>query len=613
MNRRVHVKRFHITIFFSMVLWVTPAAAQLQVGGLHLGLAGDLNAGYDGDISNTSGSDHGAAIGGDLNLHGYYYHPNFISFDAAPYYGRSQSNSSSGSISDSSGYTSNVAIFGGSHFPGSISFNQGFDSTGVFGIPGNTGLSTKENNKSFAAGWSLVFPGKPSLTFGFSSGSGTSSVLGSNEQSEGSSKSFSAHTGYSIAGFGLGAGYIHLNTNTTSTGFDDTTTTSNFLSSSSSSNNYLFSLSHRLPMSGSFAFGANRSDYTTSSGGGTNTGTSDNLNASFGINVKTFPISASVSYTDNLYGSIEEQLLSNGGSVLQTTISQTSRALLVNVSTSHMVFNRVFVTAFLNRQEEMIAGNSYGLTQYGANAAYNFARRLKGLTITLGVTDSASQVGNMGANLLSNVNYNRNFGRWEFSANYSYNQNVQTLLAIYTVSSMNYTAQVHRKMPHGFSLNLGGGGGRSGFEQTPGNAVNSESVNASISWGRFGLGGTYSETTGSQVLTASGLVSVPVPIATPNSMVNFNGSGYGFNASAIPIRNLSITATYNKSNSTTAGAALSSLNETDLINAFCTYRFRKISFNSGVTKFRQSISNTGSAPSVITSYYFGISRWFKFF
>ena len=44
-----------------------------------------------------------------------------------------------------------------------------------------------------------------------------------------------------------------------------------------------------------------------------------------------------------------------------------------------------------------------------------------------------------------------------------------------------------------------------------------------------------------------------------------------------------------------------------------TYRFRKLYFNAWVIQFRQSISSSGTAGSVVTSYYFGISRWFKAF
>ena len=550
------------------------------------------------------------------SLHGFYYSPSFISFDANPYYGRSQSNSTSSSITDSGGYTSSVSIFGGSHFPGSVSFNQGMDSTGVFGIPGSSGLATKDSSKSFAVGWSFLFPNLPPIAVGYSDGSGTSSVLGSGEQSQSSTQTFSVHSGYRFAGFSMSGGFIHLNTSTNSTGSLDTSGTGNSLDNSSSSSTYNFNVSHRLPLGGSFALGLGRSTYSDNSDGSTNNGTTDNLSATAGINVRTFPISAGLSYSDNLYGAVEEQILANGGSVLQTTLSPTSRALIMTLTTSHTVFNRVYVSGFMVRQEQYIAGQSIGLTQYGANASYNFSKFFKGLVATVGLTDNASQVGNLGANLRANVNYNRNFGRWEFSGNFSYNQNVQTLMAMYTTSTMNYTAQLHRKFPHGISLNLGGGGGHSGFEQQAGNGSQSEGGNVSVAWYRFALGGNYSQSSGSSVLTAGGLVSVtslPVPIATPNSVVNYSGNGYGFSATAVPLRGLSINASYSKTRSDTIGAALTGQNETDLINAFCAYHFRKVFFNAGVTKFSQNIGASGSAPSMITSYYFGISRWFKFF
>jgi hypothetical protein len=308
-----------------------------------------------------------------------------------------------------------------------------------------------------------------------------------------------------------------------------------------------------------------------------------------------------------------EQTLSSGAPAYQTTLSPESRSLLIDVSSSYVLLRKVFVTGFVNRQEQSILGQSYGLTQYGVNANYNFGKRFKGLTVTLGVIDSANEAGNLGAGLQSNVYYSHTFGRWDFSADFAYNQSTQTLLAIYTTSSMTYFANARRQFAKGLGWNIGAGGGHSGFNQQAGNSSDAESVNSNLNWHGYSAGGNYSQSSGTSVLTANGLVSEPAPIISASNLVVFNGKGWGVGAGASPLRALVISVSYSKATSNTLSQNLPSTNSTELMNGYATYHFRRVFFTSGVTRFRQGISGSGSAPSLTTSYYFGVSRWFKFF
>ena len=131
-------------------------------------MGGDLETGYSGELSNQIGtpSTHGLGIGGTANVAGSYYSPNFLSFNVQPYYTRAQSNADSASIFDNGGYTGTVSLFSGSHFPGSVSFSQIWDATGMYGIPGATGLTTKDSSRSFAVGWNEIVPGLP-IDLGF--------------------------------------------------------------------------------------------------------------------------------------------------------------------------------------------------------------------------------------------------------------------------------------------------------------------------------------------------------------------------------------------------------------------------------------------------------------
>ena len=392
-----------------MLLLALPAAAQVEVDGLNMSLGGNIGVGYNGDLGEGgSGSDHGLGMNGTGTFQGFYYNPNFISFTAQPYYNRSQANSGSGSIFDSSGYTGGINIFNGSHFPGNISFSQGFDSTGMYGIPGTTGLTTKDSNRSFGIGWSAILPDLPTVTVGYSRGSGSSSLLGSDAEGENTNQSFTVRSGYHWAGMRLGGSFLHQSSDSNT---PDVLGTAVTMTSDSSSNTLEFDASRGFP-GGGFGFGASRSSYSDSYAGtatGSSNGTNDNIFANIGYQLWKIPLSGSIAYTDNLYGSLEEQLLANGQSGVQSTISPETRSLILSLSSSHSILPHVFATGFISRQEQYIGGTSFGLTQFGGNISGNFGERFKGLTATLGVVDSAAQYGNQGASAVANVNYRSSF------------------------------------------------------------------------------------------------------------------------------------------------------------------------------------------------------------
>ncbi len=107
-------------LFFGIAFVVAlPAVAQVEFGGVNMGLSGDLETGYDGSLSSPGSSSHGLGLGGTGKLNGSYYNPNFLSFTVQPYYNRAQANADSASVFDSGGYTGNVNLFHRKPFPGS--------------------------------------------------------------------------------------------------------------------------------------------------------------------------------------------------------------------------------------------------------------------------------------------------------------------------------------------------------------------------------------------------------------------------------------------------------------------------------------------------------------
>ena len=596
-----------------VLLWALPLAAQVQYGNFNAECNGQLTAGYTGSYGNLQTGTHSWDAGGNGTVNGYYYNPQFISFSVQPYYDRSQANSDSQSITDASGYVGTLKIFTGSHFPGFVSVNQDWNSSGMFGLPGVEGLTTKTNSHGLSVGWSVLFADRPTLTLSYSDTSGSSSVLGSDGTTTSTNRSFNASTTYHIAGFYLNGGYNHVNTDANITGLLGNGATE---TTTDSSNQYRVGALRSLPFYHSqFSIGFNRSDYTSNSNGSQENGTTDNANTTLSVGFPRLPVTVTANYTDNIFGSFEQGLINNGQAPVPGLTIPTSRSLTLGATTFFTVLPRMVVSAFANHTEQYFNGQSYGLTQFGANVSYNFLRRIKGLTFTAGLVDSATQDGNTRVGLIGNVNYRRAIGRWEIDSFFRYDQNVQTLLVAYSESQMNYGASVKRDLGHDLTWVGIANATRSVFEQQSGDGSRAESFTSMLIWRKASVSAYYTESKGMSVLTANGLVQPPVPgqVIFPGDLIVYNAKSEGGSARLNPTRSLGFNVSYSKSHGNTESPLLLSNSATTNYNALATYRLRKMWFTAGYTNFRQSISSSGTPPGVVTSYYFGVTRWFKGF
>src|SRR5579864_5542513 len=119
-----------------MLLLALPAAAQIKIGETTNTANGTVSSGYTATFGNMTSSTHGWTLGGAGTFAGSYYNPNFLSYSFSPYLNQSRANSNFQSISNASGVNASVNLFGGSHFPGSVSFSEAYNSDGNFGVPG---------------------------------------------------------------------------------------------------------------------------------------------------------------------------------------------------------------------------------------------------------------------------------------------------------------------------------------------------------------------------------------------------------------------------------------------------------------------------------------------
>lgn len=588
--------------------------AQVALGDLHASANGDIMATYGGSYGNLSQSEHLLGIGGAGTISGNYYDPRFLSFSVLPYYNRSQDNSESQSITDSSGYTGTLNLFSGSHFPGFFDIHQMWNDSGTFGIPGLAGLTTENRSRGFGVGWSELLPDKPSLSISYGQGENWSSLLGSAATTEGTNRTFSVRSGYVLDGFRLNGGFIHIHTNA---GLGDLLEDGETENTSTSSNEYYATATRGIPYRGSsFTLAFNRGTYSTDdSVSGQSTGASDSLTGTVNLMFPRLPVSVVANYTDNIFGNYEQQLVSTGQAPLPGISIPTSRSASVTASTYYTILPHLNVGGYVTREEQFFAGQDYGLTQFGATINYGFARFMKGLRISAGVVDVANQQGNLQAGLIGSAFYSHSHGRSEIEAFVRYDQFTQTLLAMYTTSMVNWGGT--------FKYNLGqdlrwiaiANCTRSVFEQASGDENRSEGFDTMLLWRRATVSANYMESKGTAVFTATGLVQTPVPasVLSPINATLFNGTSYGGTFKVNPVHNMSISTSYEKTSGSTVSPLLLSNNGATIYNGLLQYIFRKVIFTAGATRFNQYIYPSSTAPSMLTSFSFGISRWFKAF
>ena len=216
---------------------------------LNLRLNGTLSAGYNGDYGNQTSSDHSIGLGGTGTASGYYYSPNFLAFSATPYYNQARDNSSYRSISDASGVDAQTTLFGGSNFPGSISYSKSYNSEGNYAVPGLANYTTNGSSDTFGISWSEHVPHLPTLSASFQTSGGHNSIYGTGLTADSSSHSFNLNSSYNWKGFGLGASYY---TGASNSQFPEILAGEQQVSSTDSTDHgYTFTASHKLPWNGS--------------------------------------------------------------------------------------------------------------------------------------------------------------------------------------------------------------------------------------------------------------------------------------------------------------------------------------------------------------------------
>jgi hypothetical protein len=595
-----------------LLLGVSRAPAQVTVGeNLSMNLNALAQAGYTGDYGNLIHSDHGVTFGGSAELGGSYYSPSFLSFTVNPYYGQSRLNSTSQSLSDSSGVSASASIFSGSNYPGSISYNKSYNSSGIFGLPGFPNYTTHGNGDALNIGWGMNKPGLPSLSFSFLEGHTDYSLYGENSDSTSAFHAFNAHANYQIAGFNVNGGYVN---SASQSQFPEIFTNQQAATADSSNSSFSFGASHKLPWNGSFNANYNHSYFTSDYANTTYSGAIDTVSASATLHpINKLDVGLSSNYTNNLLGGLYQNILTAGGVIQQNTPGTTSTSTDLDAYGSYKFTEHIFTLANLDYRQQSYLGSSFSGTTVGGSITY--WRHLLGGTFSSVFSISENQNSTTSGNttgLVALVNYSRQIAGWAVTGAGNYTQSAQTALIGYTSSGFGYNGGLGHKVGR-YSWNAGVGGSTSVLN-LPGYGNSSQFFSTGLSGKFIGVNATYTKSSGNSLLGATGLVPSPLgPVLIPTDLIFYGGHAYGIGLGSNPVRRLSLTASYARSFSNTLSGTIGSQNTNESITARASYDFRQLSMNAGYSKFVQGFSASGLPPSMLSSYYFGISRWFNFF
>lgn len=590
--------------------------AQVHVGSeTQLNLDGTLTGGYSGTMTNNGGDDHGFVFGGTGNLTGSYYNPQFLSFDVAPFYNQSRNNSSYQSITDSSGVNASASIFSGSQFPGYVNYSKIYNNTSNnFTLPGLASYATSGNTQSVGVGWAANFKELPSVSFGYQQGDSNYSLYGTEQQSTDRFHSVFGLVNYNVDGFHLNGGIHYSNSDSVfpnilagtaaETATEDTTT-------------YTFSMSRAVYRDGSTWFNFTRNTTNYDFENINNSATSDILTGGISLKpTRKLFTSLSADYDDNLAGTIYQQV-TNGGALVPAKFNELpSHSWGIIGNAQYSIKAGLYVDGMISHRQQLFEGTSFDSNSYSGSIFYG--RNLLSGQLSTSATVTESTYGHNNTSLLGvlgNVTYVRKVGEWGLSGSFGYSRNTQTILIAYTSSGYSFSGSANRRIIGHLYWNAGANLSKSELNQASGYNNTTQAYSMGLSGRWVSVSGGYAKSSGNGLLTGTGVTPLPPGVPAPLlPTVVYTGTTYSASVGSTPIRGLTITGSAIWSRNNTSGAlSTPSNNNSQQDYVYLTYKVRKIYVNGGYSRVLQGFSTSGLPPSLLSTYYIGLSRWFKAF
>ncbi len=484
-------------------------------------------------------------------------------------------------------------------------------------MPGLPDFTTHGNNDAFGIGWSANLPDLPYLSVQYQLSHSAYSIYGTDSDGSSAAHSLTLRSGYEIAGFNLSGGYSHA----VASGDVPLILTSGSSTATSDVNNdtWNFNASHRLPMRGNFSadferYSTNYDYFNGSRSTGNNS--SDNITTMASIQPwEKVSVSGSLSFDDNLGGTVAEQVLTAGGTTQQILPIMGTHSLSMAGTVNYQPFDSLSVSGEVQRRVQSWMGANFGVTSYTGLTRY-MHKLLGG-----GLSASMSGTGNREDNSPGTVvgfsdaaSYSRAIGGWNIGVGFGYSQNIQTLLVTYMTSSYNVGGTLQKKFGPIY-WTAGANTNRTGLTLEPGEDSISNSYSTGFSTGKwFGASASYQESSGIAIQTIGGLTPVPInPIINPEALVFYGGHSYSFAASTSPVRRFALAANYSRSISNTTSSTLNSRLSFEQAGITTHYQWRQVYFVGGYSRFLQGVSVAGLPASNLNSFYVGVNRWFNWF
>jgi hypothetical protein len=600
-------------LFFS-----TPSArAQLEVGDdLRMNLNGLIEGGYSAYYGDAIPSTHGFTGGGNAELNGSYYSPNFLNFTVVPYYNQSRTDSNFQSLTAATGVAATANFFTGSRFPGYASYHYDRDSTGTVGLIGTPNFTAIGTGQGFGIGWSALLPDWPTFSVSYSQGTGNGTLFGTNQESYSSTKTLTLRSTYQLQGWRLSGSYDHLKIDSTIPYFLTAEPETNFFNTSG--NEYGISANHDLPWHGSVALSYNYASYSGDSGFTGQQTNLTNYTTQQQTAVTTFHPTVKLglffdeTYMDNLNGFAYQSIVNNGGGIPLVQLNSQSNSVTFTSGANYTITRNLYSQAQVTYYDQNYFGKSYQGSYFAGTIGYG--RRIFDIfTVSASVIESTNQFANNSLGFIGNLNAFHHFGPWDASGNFSYAQNVQTILVTYTTSYYNYGGNLHRRLGNGMQWTVAFNGSHTGFSQQEGTVNQSEGVSSSLTLPRLSVNGNYIQSKGQSVLTSTGIQPITTPGFPAIGIILFNGKSYGGGITLTPLPRLSISGNYSRATSDTVGGTTPSNNRSNIFYSQLQYRLRQINLLAGYTKFTQGISAYGLPAATQYSYFIGVTRYLNFF
>jgi hypothetical protein len=595
-------------ILLALVLFATAASAQTQVGdNLSMTLNGNLGYGYTGTFGNYEDSSHGQGVVANADLQGYYFHPNFLSFDVRPYYDRGSASGLSQSITQSNGIGASVGLFGGSNFPGTVTYGLDFAHNSEFAVGGLPTLVGDTTSRNFSVNWSELLPGLPHVNATYYKTSASSTLLSAdNSKNQSRSDNLNLNSDYRLAGFDL-RGYLNYNNSSyTSPAF----LTGEEVTFGGHGTTYGINASHGIPFGG-IGLGMSHSSYGSDQG---YSGSGNNFFEGAGVTLfRNLSLNESFNYTTNTSTSLGLSYL-NGATT--TLVPDRDSSGMYFLSSANLLLGwGLTLNGNYSYRQATFAGREYSASQYGGGVSFNRQQRFLGfITASVGVIDTATKEGNSGAGLVASVGANKRVHGWETSADFSYFQTIQTLYAIANTSSYSFGGGLHRKITPQIFWSASYRGTRSGLAAQEGTSFSADSGTSSFSFKRYSVTGLYSRSNGLAVLSANGtLVPSQLPSLVPDNTYVYNANVWGVNGSAALFRRLVFSGGYTNVASDTRAGLFATASNGDRYFTRMDYTLRKFAIQGGFSRVIQAVSTIPGGPRETNAFFVTLTRWFNVF